>query len=65
MDTGNFTRAAKQLGVSQSAVSQHIRMIESELGVRFFERVNNELRLTVEGEVMVKYARRMMAFTTS
>lgn len=59
--TGNFTRAAEQLSLTQPAVSQHVRALEQELGVRIFDRVNNTVKLTHEGEIVVKYAKRMMA----
>ena len=60
-ETGNFTRAAEQLSLTQPAVSQHIRMLENELGVKIFERSHNALRMTHEGEIVVKYARRMLS----
>ena len=60
-ETGNFTRAAEKLSLTQPAVSQHIRALEQELGVRVFDRVKNTLRTTREGEIVVKYARRMQA----
>ena len=59
--TGNFTRAAEQLSLTQPAVSQHVRALEQELNVRIFDRVNNMIRLTHEGEIVVKYAKRMIA----
>ena len=59
--TGNFTRAAEQLSLTQPAVSQHVRALEQELNVRIFDRVNNMIRLTHEGEIVVKYAQRMIA----
>lgn len=60
-ETGNFTRAAEHLSLTQPAVSQHIRALEQELGVRIFERASNTLHTTREGEIVVKYAKRMMA----
>ena len=60
-ETGNYTRAARQLSLTQPAVSQHIRALELELGVRIFERANNELRVTNEGRMVIKYARRMLS----
>lgn len=60
-ETGNFTRAAEHLSLTQPAVSQHIHALEQELGVRIFERSNNALHTTREGEIVVKYAKRMMA----
>ena len=61
VETGSFTRAAEQLSLPQPAVSQHIRSLESELNVRIFERKNNELHVTHEGEMVIKYARRMLS----
>lgn len=60
-ETGNYTRAAAALSLTQPAVSQHIRALEAELGIHLFERVNNELRVTNEGRVVVDYAQRMLS----
>lgn len=60
-ETGNFTRAAERLSLTQPAVSQHIRSLEQSLGVRIFDRANNMLKPTHEGEIVVKYAKRMLA----
>lgn len=60
-ETGSFTRAAEQLSLTQSAVSQHIRQLEDQLGVRIFDRSNHQVHVTREGETVLKYARRMMA----
>ena len=57
VETGSFTRAAEQLSLTQPAVSQHIRSLESELNVRIFERTNNELHVTHEGEMVIKIGR--------
>ena len=37
-ESGSFSAAAKQLSITQPAVSQHIRALEQELNVRIFER---------------------------
>lgn len=58
---GNFTRAAERLSLTQPAVSQHIHALEQDLGVRIFDRVNNAVKLTHEGKIVVKYAKRMIA----
>lgn len=60
-ETGNLTRAAEQLSLTQPAVSHHIRQLEAELGVKLFCRVENGLRPTSEGELAVRYARRISA----
>lgn len=60
-ETGSFTRAAERLSLTQPAVSQHMRLLESELGARIFDRTHNTFRLTREGEIVLRYARRMLA----
>ena len=61
VDTGNFTRAAAQLYMTQPAVSHHIRQLEEEVGAPLIIRSKLGLRLTTQGEIVVKYARRMNA----
>jgi LysR family transcriptional regulator, glycine cleavage system transcriptional activator len=46
----NFTRAAEELAVTQSAVSRQIQLLEDHLGVGLFHRRARGLRLTREGE---------------
>lgn len=60
-EEGNFTRAAKQLSLTQPAVSQHIRSLETELGVRIFERSGGKLVITREGDTILKYVKRILA----
>ena len=60
-ETRSFTRAAEQLSLTQPAVSQHIQALEKELNVHIFERSSNELHVTHEGEIVIKYAKRMQA----
>jgi len=48
--TGNFTKAAGQLGTSQSALSYTIKMLEQRLGVKLFHRTTRSVSLTQEGE---------------
>lgn len=61
VDCQNFTKAAQLLSLTQPAVSHHISQLEEELGVTLFLRGKGGLKLTPEGEVVVKYARRMAA----
>lgn len=48
--TGSFTAAAKQLGYTQSAISQMIASLEKELGVILLARSNHHVQLTPEGQ---------------
>lgn len=47
---GSFTRAAAQIGVSQSALSHAVRGLESRLGVRLLTRTTRKVTPTAEGE---------------
>jgi LysR family cyn operon transcriptional activator len=57
----NFTRAARALNVSQSALSQQIRELEEDLGVRLFDRSAHAVRLTEAGAIALDHARRALA----
>lgn len=59
-ECGSFAAAAKQLSITQPAVSQHIKALEEELGVRIFERSSGKLVLTKQGGEVVKYALKMV-----
>lgn len=61
VETGNYTLAGKELNLTQPAISQHIRAIETEFHIHVFERVDKKLMLTREGEILVRYCRRMQA----
>lgn len=58
---GSYTKAAEKLSLTQPAVSHHIRQLEEEFGVQIFYKNKKELKLTPEGEILVKYARRAAA----
>ena len=55
----NFTRAAEALSMTQPAVSHHIKLLEEEVGAPLFVRGKNGLKLTEQGEIVVKFARRL------
>ena len=65
VETGSFTKASGQLGLSQPAVSQHIRQLEEYWNVKIFEHAHNRFTLTPEGELIVRYAQRMAALTNN
>lgn len=47
---GTVTKAAAELGVSPSAVSQQLRLLEAQFGVRLFRREKHRLVLTLDGD---------------
>lgn len=51
--TGNITRAADQLFLTQSALSKRIQGVERELGVQLFLRSRQGVRFTPEGEIVL------------
>lgn len=57
----NFTKAAKELFISQPAVSKHIKEIEKHYQAPLFERKGNTLKLTPKGEVLKKYAAKIFS----
>ncbi|MGO7589072.1 LysR family transcriptional regulator [Rhizobium leguminosarum] len=56
-EAGSFTRASAKLGLSQSAVSYSVRMLEQRLGVRLISRTTRSLSLTDAGERMLRSLR--------
>ncbi|MEG1548211.1 MAG: LysR family transcriptional regulator [Clostridia bacterium] len=57
----SFTQAATVLSLTQPAVSHHINLLEQELGVKIFHRGKRDIKLTADGEIVLKYAKRMKA----
>ena len=53
--TMNFTAAAKQLNITQPAVSQHIHFLEEEYKTSLFIYRNKQLFLTHSGEILYKH----------
>jgi LysR family transcriptional activator of glutamate synthase operon len=57
----HFTRAAQELHVAQSALSQQVRRLEAELGAELFERTSRSVMPTEAGEAVAARARRILA----
>jgi DNA-binding transcriptional LysR family regulator len=60
-DLRSFTRAAQALGVTQPAVSAQIKRLQMLLGAELFDKSAPGVTLTAKGEVIVNYARRVLA----
>lgn len=52
---GSLTVAAKELNISQPAVSQSVKQLEGALGAKLFTRASRGVRLTGEGELLYRY----------
>ena len=59
--TGSFTQAARRLDLSAAAASAVIKRLESQLGVRLFERSTRRVRLSEMGERLLPHAQEALA----
>jgi DNA-binding transcriptional LysR family regulator len=59
-DTGQFSRAADDLSITQQAVSKRVAALERDLGVRLFTRTARGARLTVDGQAFLPRARELL-----
>jgi DNA-binding transcriptional LysR family regulator len=60
-DTGAFSRAATRLHITQPALWRQVHALETELGVRLFERAGRSVRLTGEGEGLLRRSRELLS----
>jgi DNA-binding transcriptional LysR family regulator len=60
-EQGSFTKAAREVNLTQSAVSLHVKRLEDQVGSRLIVRNVRGVRLTEQGEVLLSYARRILA----
>jgi DNA-binding transcriptional LysR family regulator len=61
VDTGSFTDAAIELGISQAAVSRTLRSLEQALGVRLLHRTSRTVAPTTAGVQVLARARQLLA----
>jgi DNA-binding transcriptional LysR family regulator len=52
----SFTRAARELHLTQPAVSQQIKLLETEIGLPLLEHVGRQIHLTAAGDELLRYA---------
>jgi len=57
----SFTKAAEELYLAQSAISQQIRRLEEEIGIQIFRRSSRSVELTEEGKIILEHAYRVLA----
>lgn len=57
---GSFTLAARELNLTQSAVSHAIKSLEDELATRLFKRLRRNVELTPAGRQLLEHAHRIL-----
>jgi len=60
-EAGNFSRAAEQVGRTPSAISLQVKKLEDLIGRTVFARDSRSVALTPDGELLLAYARRLLA----
>jgi len=58
---GSFTLAARELFITQSAVSHAIKSLEMELECRLFDRLGRTVKLTPAGRQLLEHAHKILA----
>ena len=56
----SFTKASRELFISQPAISKHIQELEQEYETRLFDRRNNHIELTPAGEMLLNHAEQIL-----
>ncbi len=59
-NAGSLSAAAREQGISAAAVSRHLGLMESRLGIALVNRTTRRMSLTPEGETYLAYARKIM-----
>ena len=64
-EQGSFSAAARSLGMTQSAVSQHVAALERETGLPLVDRGTRPVQLTEAGAVLVRHGRQSLPSWTT
>ncbi|MBN3489913.1 LysR family transcriptional regulator [Acholeplasma equirhinis] len=62
-EEGSFTKASDILALTQPAVSQQIKSLEQDFRITIFDKRKKKLELTPEGELLLRYAKRIDQLT--
>lgn len=60
-ETGSFTKAARQLGITPAAVSKSVQRLEDQMQARLFNRTTRQLGLTEEGQMLLERCKNPMS----
>src|SRR2546425_1650653 len=58
--TGSFTQTARELHLTQSAISHAIKALETDVGCRLFDRLGKKVVLTQAGEALLHHAEKIL-----
>ena len=61
VDHGSFSAAAREMGISQPAVTMQVQALEADLGVTLLDRAYRKIGLTESGESLLPHARAVLA----
>ncbi|WP_100407569.1 LysR family transcriptional regulator [Bacillus solitudinis] len=56
----HMTRASENLHIAQPALSKTIRILEDELKVKLFTRIGKNIKLNLNGQILLKYTNEIM-----
>ena len=59
-NTRNLTRASRQINISQSALSNQIKLLEEELATSLFHRSTKGMELTDSGRILLSHAQEVL-----
>jgi LysR family cyn operon transcriptional activator len=65
VDSAGVSAAARRLRITQPALSRQIRDLETQLGIRLFDRIGRRLRLTTGGQDLLRRCRSVLADVAS
>ncbi|MCF6436278.1 MULTISPECIES: LysR family transcriptional regulator [Pseudoalteromonas] len=60
VETGSFTRAAKQVNRTQSAISMQMKKLEQDLNKSLFQKQGRLLNLSYDGQIFARYAKQLL-----
>lgn len=61
----NYTKTADELGYAQSSISAQVQQLEQELNTKLFDRIGKKVYLTASGEMLLPYAKEMLALASN
>lgn len=64
-ETKSYSKTAKILFLTQPAITSQIKSLEDEYGIKIFNKASKDLKLTSEGEILIKHAKKLQSLYKS